>query len=324
MITNRCGLVSELFLKLIMAASLTITFDENKYHLMLQEKQNMCTQKRSASCRSIISLSNSLNTGSTSTPQTIVSGSLGPFSLLIEETALAKKQNTASGHVTASTPKAAIKKPKADGAPAKPQPARNLVYSKSRSPRPSRKQKRSRASTTLAYLAPFKENRFYPLSLTWRRIDPPSTKQQNQLSMSWLAPTSAKSNRATQGPYRNLLMPILLRLNPSSQQELNLKDSKPHSDKQRTMSGSCPRLARAQPELTKAQIAHRIRRLTTYWQKRLKKQGTQHPTLQASKKWVNKERPDQVATVHMVRKTKRCQRSATKNLCQTIGDSQRH
>ena len=37
--------------------------------------------------------SNSLNIGSTSTPRTIVFGSLGPFPLPVEETAHAKKQN---------------------------------------------------------------------------------------------------------------------------------------------------------------------------------------------------------------------------------------
>ncbi|XXG77090.1 hypothetical protein AAC387_Pa08g1319 [Persea americana] len=70
-----------------MAASLTITFNENKYQLMLQEKQNKHTFKRPASCRSVTSLGNSQNTGSTSTPRTIVFGSqtsakpayLGPF-----------------------------------------------------------------------------------------------------------------------------------------------------------------------------------------------------------------------------------------------------
>ncbi|XXG76969.1 hypothetical protein AAC387_Pa08g1220 [Persea americana] len=39
-----------------MAASLTITFDENKYQLMLQDKQSKRTYKRLASCRSVTSL----------------------------------------------------------------------------------------------------------------------------------------------------------------------------------------------------------------------------------------------------------------------------
>lgn len=56
------------FSKLAMAASLTITFDENKYQLMLQEKQSKCTYKRPTSCRSVTSLGNSQNTRSTSTP----------------------------------------------------------------------------------------------------------------------------------------------------------------------------------------------------------------------------------------------------------------
>ncbi|XXG82096.1 hypothetical protein AAC387_Pa10g0115 [Persea americana] len=50
------------FSKLTMAASLTISFDENKYQLMLQKKQNKRTHKCPVSCRSVISLSNSPNT----------------------------------------------------------------------------------------------------------------------------------------------------------------------------------------------------------------------------------------------------------------------
>ena len=87
------------FSKLTMAASLTITFDENKYQVMLQEKQSKGTFKRPASCRSITSLGNSQNTGSTSTPRTIVFGSLGPFPLPAEETVPAKKQKTAPQRV---------------------------------------------------------------------------------------------------------------------------------------------------------------------------------------------------------------------------------
>ena len=111
------------FSKLTMAASLTITFDENKYQLMLQEKQSKRTYKRPASCRIVTSLGNSQNTGSTSTPRT--TGSLGPFALPVDETAPAKKQKTASELVSAPTPKAVTKKPKARGNPAKPQPAKN-------------------------------------------------------------------------------------------------------------------------------------------------------------------------------------------------------
>ncbi|XXG47517.1 hypothetical protein AAC387_Pa02g2152 [Persea americana] len=81
--------------------------------------------------------------------------------------------------------------------------------------------------------------------------------------------------------------------------------------------GCCARgtmsfIARAQPELTDAQIARRICRRAAYRQKRLEKQRSQHSELQISQKWVKKERPDQVAAVHMVGKTKRRQKSATK------------
>ncbi|XXG59258.1 hypothetical protein AAC387_Pa04g1369 [Persea americana] len=76
--------------------------------------------------------------------------------------------------------------------------------------------------------------------------------------------------------------------------------------------GTTPFIARAQPELTEAQVARRIRRRAAYRQKKLKKQRTQHSKLQISQKWVEKERPDQVAAVHMVGKTKRKQKSATK------------
>ena len=103
-----------------MAASLTITFDENKYQVMLQEKQSKGTFKRPASCRSITSLGNSQNTGSTSTPRTIFFGSLGPFPLPVEETAPAKTQKTTPQRVAAPTPKAVTKKPKACGNPTKP------------------------------------------------------------------------------------------------------------------------------------------------------------------------------------------------------------
>ncbi|XXG88403.1 hypothetical protein AAC387_Pa12g0614 [Persea americana] len=147
-----------------MAASLTITFDENKYQLMLQEKQSKRTYKRPASCRSFTSLGNSQIIGSTSTPRTIVFGSLGPFPLPVDETVPAKKQKTTSERVAASTPKAVTKKPEARGNPAKPQPAKNQVCHKTWWPRPSPKQRRSRTSAKPAYLAPLKENRFYLLT----------------------------------------------------------------------------------------------------------------------------------------------------------------
>ena len=146
-----------------MVASLTITFNENKYQVMLQEKQSKRTYKRPASCRSITSLDNSQNIGSTSTPRTIVFGSLGPFPLPVEETTSAKKQRTAPQRVVAPTPKAVAKKPEARGNPTKPQPTKNQVCPKTWSPRSSPKQRRSWAFAKPPYLAPLKENRFYPL-----------------------------------------------------------------------------------------------------------------------------------------------------------------
>ncbi|XXG41864.1 hypothetical protein AAC387_Pa01g2238 [Persea americana] len=81
--------------------------------------------------------------------------------------------------------------------------------------------------------------------------------------------------------------------------------------------GCCARgttsfVARAQPELTEAQIGRRIHRRVAYREKRLEKQRTQHSELQVSKKWVEKEAPNQVAAVHMVGKTKTRQKSTTK------------
>ena len=108
------------FPKLTMAASLTITFDENNYQVMLQEKQSKRTFKRPTSCRSVTSLGNCQNTGSTFTPRTIVFGSLGPFPLPIEETTPAKKHKTTPQRVAAPTPKAVTRKPEARGNPAKP------------------------------------------------------------------------------------------------------------------------------------------------------------------------------------------------------------
>ena len=122
------------FSKLTMAASLTITFDENKYQVMLQEKQSKRTFKRPASCQSVTSLNKSQNTGSTSTPRTIVFGSLGPFPLPAEETVPAKKQKTAPQCVTTPTPKAVTKKPEARGNPTTPQPTKNQVCPKTWSP----------------------------------------------------------------------------------------------------------------------------------------------------------------------------------------------
>ena len=138
-----------------MAASLTITFDEKRHQQMLQQKQNVRTHKRTASGHSVNTTNNSPNSGSTSTPRTIFFGTLGPFPLPEEQAAPAKKQKIASQCVTAVTPKAI---------PAKPQPANSQVRPKTWSPGPSPKQRRSRASAKPAYLAPLKENRFFPLS----------------------------------------------------------------------------------------------------------------------------------------------------------------
>ncbi|KAJ8619830.1 hypothetical protein MRB53_028359 [Persea americana] len=146
-----------------MAASLTFTFDENKYQVMLQEKQSKGTFKRPASCQSVTFLGNSQNTGSTSTARTIVFGSLRPLPLPEEETVPAKKQKTAPQRVADLTPKVVTKKPEARGNPTKPQPTKNQVCPMTWSPRSSPKQRRSRTSAKPAYLTPLKENRFYPL-----------------------------------------------------------------------------------------------------------------------------------------------------------------
>ncbi|KAJ8643771.1 hypothetical protein MRB53_005519 [Persea americana] len=89
--------------------------------------------------------------------------SLGPFPLPVEETVPAKKQKTAPQRVAAPTPKAVAKKPEARGNPTKPQPTKNQVCPKTWSPRSSPKQRRSWAFAKPPYLAPLKENRFYPL-----------------------------------------------------------------------------------------------------------------------------------------------------------------
>ena len=131
---------------------------------MLLEKQSKRTCKRPTSFRSVVSLGKSQKTGSTSTPQTIIFGSFGPFPLPIGESASAKRQKTTPERVTSLTPRAVIKKPEARSNPAKPQPAKNQVRPKTWSPRPSPKQRRSRTFARPAYLAPPKENRFYHLA----------------------------------------------------------------------------------------------------------------------------------------------------------------
>ncbi|XXG79936.1 hypothetical protein AAC387_Pa09g0899 [Persea americana] len=77
---------------------------------------------------------------------------------------LLRKQKTAPQCVVAPTPKAVAKKPEPRGNPTRPQPTKNQVYPKTWSPRFSPKQRRSWASAKPAYLAPLKENRFYPLA----------------------------------------------------------------------------------------------------------------------------------------------------------------
>ncbi|XXG85641.1 hypothetical protein AAC387_Pa11g0684 [Persea americana] len=241
-----------------MAALLTITFDENKYQVMLQEKQSKLTFKRPASYRSVTSLGNSQNTGSTSTPRTIVFGSLGPFPLPIEETVPTKKQKTAPQRVAASTPKAVTKKPEARGNPTRPQPTKK----------------------------PGLPQDLVPTIFTKTKKVPDICKAS--------IPGSSQGEPA-KDRVQILSMPVF-------------KEDK---------LGCCARgttsfIARAQPELTEAQIARRIHRRAPYQQKRLGKQRTQHSELQVSQKWVEKEAPDQVAAVHMVVKTKRRHKSATK------------
>ncbi|MCE8502537.1 hypothetical protein KAJ99_09810, partial [Latilactobacillus sakei] len=316
------------FSKLTMAASLTITFDENKYQLFLKENQTKRTYKRPASCRSITSLGNSQNTGSTSTPRTIVFGSLGPFPLPAEETAPAKKQKTASGRVAAPTPKATTKKPEARGNPTKPQPARNQVCSKTWSPRPSPKQRRSQKSAKPAYLAPLKENRFYPLA--YMKEERPTLHQtkttQHEPACSYKPKIKSCIVRPPQEPAKACtpaVRPFLSTGAELAKFKASLRQAKdrvqilsmPNFKEDRLgccAPGTTSFIARAQPELTEAQIARRMRRRVAYRQKRLEKQKTQHSALQVSQKWVEKERPDQVAAVHMVGKTRRRQKSATK------------
>ena len=221
-----------------MAASLTITFDENKYQLMLQEKQNKSAPKRLVSCRSVISSSQEQNTGSTSTPRSIVFGSLGPFPLPAEETTPAKKQRTAHERVIAVTPRATAKKPEVRGNPTRPQPAKNQVCPKTWSPRPSPRQRRSQKSAKPAYLAPLKENQFYPLS-HMKEENLPSTKNKPP-STNLPIPIGPGSSHASSGLSENLSRPASQQLGPSSQQGPSLLNSKPRSDRPKTVSRSCP------------------------------------------------------------------------------------
>ncbi|XXG62743.1 hypothetical protein AAC387_Pa05g1056 [Persea americana] len=76
--------------------------------------------------------------------------------------------------------------------------------------------------------------------------------------------------------------------------------------------GTTSFIARVQPELTEVQIARCIRCSAAYRQKRLDTQRSQHSKLRKSQKWVGKRSTRQVAAIHMVCKTKRRQKSATK------------
>ncbi|KAJ8633015.1 hypothetical protein MRB53_026351 [Persea americana] len=312
---------------------------------MLQEKQNKRTHKRPASCRSITSLDNSHNTGSTSTPRTIIFGSLEPFPLPVEETAPAKKQKTALERVTAMTPRAITKKPEARGNPTKPQPARNQVCPKTWSPRPSPKQRRSRTSTKPAYLAPLKENRFYPLS--YMNEEKPTLRQtkstQHESAYSYKPKIKLCITRPQQEPARACSLtarPFISTRAELAKFKASLRQAKDRvqilsmpvfqEDKLKCcLQGTTSFIARAQPELTKAQIARRIHRHATYRQKRLEKQRIQHSALQVSQKWVEKKRPEEVVAVHMVGKTKRRQKSATKiyvrgPVTRSVSRTQRH
>ena len=186
-----------------MAASLTITFDENKYHLMIQEKQSKRAYKRPASCRSVSSPSNSQNTRSTSTPQTIIFGSLGPFPLPVEETAPTKKQKTAPQRVTTPTPKAVAKKPEARGNPAKPQPAKNQVCPKTWS-RDLHQKKEGPGHLQSQHTWLLSRRTGSILLLTSKERNLPTTELPKQLSTSRLVHTSPKSSRASQGLDKNL------------------------------------------------------------------------------------------------------------------------
>ncbi|KAJ8617880.1 hypothetical protein MRB53_014066 [Persea americana] len=230
-----CGLVSEVFLKLTMAASLTITFDENKYQVMLQEKQSKRIFKRPASCRSITSLGNSQNTGSTSTSWSIVFG----------EKPTLYRTTKPTQHEPACSYKPKIK---------------------SCITRPRQEPARACSPATRPFISTGAE----------------------------LARSKA-SLRQAKDHVQILSIPVF-------------KQDKLGCCARGTMSF----IARAQPELTESQIARHIHRRMAYRQKRLEKQRTQHSELQISQKGVEKERPDQVATVHMVGKTKRRQKSATK------------
>ena len=148
------------------------------------------------------------------------------------------------------------------------------------SPRPSPKQRRSQASTKLAYLAPLKKNQFYPFS--YMKEDRPAfrKRKKNQLSINRLARTSPKIKscitRPLQEPAKAYTPSVRRVISTGAELErfkaslLQVKDCvwilSMLSFKEDRFScctrRSTPFIARAQPELTEAQITHRIRRHT--------------------------------------------------------------
>lgn len=222
-----------------MAASLTITFDENKYQIMLQEKQSKRTFKRPASCRSVTSLGNPQNTGSTSSPRTIVFGSLGPFPLPIEDTALAKKQKIA---FNVSLPRHQRRSPRNLRLVAIP---RGLNLQKTRSaprlgPHDLHQNKEDPGHLQSQHTWLLSRRPGSILLHTSKERNLPSTKTPKLLSTSRLAHTSPKSSPASHGLDKSLLGPALLQLDPSSQQGPSLRNLKLHCDRLRTASKSCP------------------------------------------------------------------------------------
>ncbi|XXG59309.1 hypothetical protein AAC387_Pa04g1415 [Persea americana] len=193
--------------------------------------------------------------------------------------------------VAAPTPKALIKKPKARGSPAKPQPAKNQVCPKTWSPRSSPKQRRSRTSVKLAYLAPLKENQFYPLAYikgekpTLHRTTKPT---QHELACSYKPKIKSCITRPRQEPARACSLttrPFISTRVELAKFKVSLRQAK---DRVQILSmpvfkedklgcsarGTTSFIARAQPELTEAQITRRIRCRAAYRQKRLEKQRT--------------------------------------------------
>ncbi|XXG82543.1 hypothetical protein AAC387_Pa10g0465 [Persea americana] len=205
--------------------------------------------------------------------------------------ALAKKQKTAPQRVAAPTPKAVTKKPEARGNPTKPQPTKSQVCPKTWSPRSSPKQKRSRTSAKPAYLAPLKENRFYPLA--YIKGERPTLHRttkttRHEPTCSYKPKIKSCVTRPRQEParaYSVATRPFISTGDELAKFKASLRQAKDHVQilsmpvfKEDKL-GCCARgttsfIAEAQPELTEAQIAHQIRNCTAYRQKRLKKQRT--------------------------------------------------